>query len=154
MIKAIIFDCFGVLIMDKPVSYFQQNSPHNSTYDEFKNKELLDYIKQLKNRYKVAILSNISCIESLYDRFTQEEIENLFDEVVASGEIGFAKPQAQAYEKVADKLGVHLDECIMIDDCEDYCMAAKSVGMKSVLYQSVQQTKRQIDNYLNLFYEV
>ncbi len=131
MIKAIIFDCFGVLITDR----------------EGKNQELLDYIVDLRKNYKTGLLSNIS-IGGLGARFSPEELTHHFDAVVASGEIGYAKPEAQAYEITADKLGARLDECVFIDDREDYCAGAKGVGMQAVLYQSFDQMKQDLSRLL------
>lgn len=139
MIKAIIFDCFGVLISEGGFSVL-----NGKISNEKKNSELLDYIKELKKDYKIAMLSNVNNAGSLFKRFEKEEIK-LFDEVVASGEIGFAKPQAQAFEIVAEKLGVRCDECIMIDDREDYCMGARSAGMQTILYVSLDSLKSQIN---------
>jgi HAD superfamily hydrolase (TIGR01509 family) len=189
MIKAIIFDCFGVLITDslgEIVSELKKDNPDKAdhivklvnaaskgamdatasrsavagelglTLDEYinairngevKNKPLLDYIKELRGRYKTALLSNIIS-GGLEVRFPDNELLQYFEVVVASGDIGFAKPEAQAYEITAEKLGVRLEECIMIDDSEDYCQGAKGVGMQSVLYQSFEQAKRDLSNLL------
>jgi len=138
MIKAIIFDCFGVLISEGGFSLLNGNITN-----EKKNIELLSYIAELKKDYKIAMLSNVNNAQSLFNRFESNEIK-LFDEVVASGDIGFAKPQAQAFEIVADMLGVRCDECVMIDDRQDYCMGARASGMKTILYESLEQTKNEI----------
>lgn len=180
MIKAIIFDCFGVLITDAleaivaEIRHIQPDiarqivdtvqaasrgyiSRQQSTaqvaellgisteayinkirFGEVKNQALLDSIVKLRRHYKTAILSNISS-GGLAVRFSSDELNRYFDAVVGSGDIGYAKPAAQAYEIVADKLSVRMEECIFIDDREDYCSGAVSVGMKAVLYRSNKQ---------------
>jgi HAD superfamily hydrolase (TIGR01549 family) len=182
MIKAIVFDCFGVLITDAlgaMVAEIQEKDPATAaeilailnaagkgqitrerasdavaalfgiTVDEYKgrvqkgevkNSELLEYIVTLRNTYKTAMLSNVS-IGGLSVRFTSEELERCFEEVVASGEIGFAKPEPRAYEIVAERLGVRLDECVFIDDREEYCEGARSVGMHPILYRTLDTMK-------------
>lgn len=176
MIKAIIFDCFGVLISDALeaiVSELRDKQPEMAqeivatinaaskgqitrqessdkvasllgiATDEYisrikngevKNQQLLDYIAALRKDYKTALLSNIS-IGGLTLRFSPEELDKYFDAVVASGEIGYAKPEAQAYEITADRLGLRLNECVFIDDREDYCQGAITVGMQAILYK-------------------
>lgn len=180
MQKAIIFDCFGVLITDALaaiVAELQLRDP--ATADkiiaavraassgtmapeasratvagllgltaeayaarirdgEVKNHELLAYIAALRPRYKTALLSNI-IPGGLAARFTPDELAAHFDVVVASGDIGYAKPEARAYEITADRLGVRLTECVMIDDREDYCSGAEGVGMQAVRYESFLQ---------------
>ena len=189
MVKAIVFDCFGVLVTDaleaivaelrvsQPgvvedivatvylASRGEINRQESSTRiagllgipveeylgrikgGEVKNHELLAYIAELRKTHKTGLLSNIS-IGGLSARFEPGELDRYFDAVVVSGEIGYAKPEAEAYETVADRLGVRLDECIFIDDREDYCTGAKTVGMQAILYTSFSQIKSALDTLL------
>jgi putative hydrolase of the HAD superfamily len=191
MTKAIIFDCFGVIITDSLrsiVKEVRKNDPDKAnhildlvsaaskgkidarlsrqavaselglTHDEYvsairngevKNKPLLAYIKELRSRYKTALLSNIIS-GGLEARFPNNELSNYFDVVVASSNIGFAKPEARAYEITAEKLGVRLDECIMVDDVEAYCLGAEGVGMQAIRYQSFDQMKNELEVLLKL----
>jgi len=114
---------------------------------EIKNRQLLDYIASLRPNYKTALLSNTSS-RGIEVRFMPEELAAHFDVVVASGAIGYAKPEAQAYEITADKLGVRLNECVMIDDRESYCLGAQGVGMQAILYTDFQQTKNELEGML------
>lgn len=183
MIKALIFDCYGVLVEDalamilvelkktdpelankiivlvdkvvdgtmEPAEYQQQAATLlGMTSEEYVNKlregqiknvALLEYIEELKTNYKIGLLSNVAK-HGLYRHFTGEELHRYFDVVVESGDIGFAKPNAQAYEITADRLGVRLDGCIMIDDQDSYCEGARRVGMNAVKYKSFTQFKR------------
>jgi HAD superfamily hydrolase (TIGR01509 family) len=114
---------------------------------EVKNEELLGYIKKLRRKYKVGMLSNVSS-GGLKVRFKPGELDGYFDAVIASGDIGYAKPEALAYEIAADKLGVRFNECVMIDDREDYCQGAVSVGMRAVQYDSFGQMRRELEALL------
>lgn len=187
MIKAVIFDCFGVLITDVfgvIVQELQANAPEKAaellelvraanygaidrsefneqvaavlgitpeqylkraTDGEAKNMALLDYILELRKQYKIGVLSNVSR-DGFWHRFTHEEADKYFDAVVLSGEIGFAKPDAEAFEITADRLGVRLDECVMVDDRENYCDAARLLGMQSALYTSLAALKASLAN--------
>ena len=189
MIKAIIFDCFGVIITDslsvmldevrssnpakakKILDYIERANKGlmdttearravakemDISLDEYihklfgngvKNQPLLEYVKELRKEYKIAMLSNVSS-GGLEARFSESELSEHFDVVVASFDIGFAKPQAQAYEITADKLGVRCDECVMIDDRQDYCIGARAAGMQAILYESLEQTKGEIQKLL------
>lgn len=187
MIKAIIFDCFGVLItdaLDQILDEYRERDPalvaevvgvvnagskgiiswdvmheqvaallditvdqyHQQIGDgEAKNYELLSYISELKQSHKTGLLSNVGK-HGLVNRFTPEELTRHFDAVVISGEIGFAKPEAQAYEITAERLDVRLEECIFVDDREEYCQGARAVGMKAIRYENVQQVKQSIES--------
>jgi len=189
MIRAIIFDCFGVVLEDALKARMEAlrqtdaakaaeltdilHANHHGlisaeeatmqlaagldfTVLEFRswidvgerrNLPLLDYIMQLKQDYKTAMLSNIGK-GSIERRFTEDELKQYFDTVVASGEIGYAKPEAEAYEITADQLGVRLDECVFTDDREQYCEAARGVGMQAILYKNFAQFRSDLEALL------
>ena len=115
---------------------------------EVKNQQLMDYIIDLKRQYKIGLLSNIVG-GGLEVRFSLEEIKTHFDAIAGSGDIGYAKPEAQAYEIIANRLDVRLDECIMIDDQEGYCQGAIGVGMQAIQYVSFEQMKRELEQIIS-----
>lgn len=189
MIKAVIFDCFGVVLTDAlqqlrdtvlqedPVAAQEISDivaannrgfiePEESNRRiaallhvsvpalrarvagrEVRDERLLTYIKQLRQRYKTAMLSNIAGA-SLERRFPGGELSAYFDEVVASGDIGYAKPELEAYKIVAERLGVQPDECVFTDDREIYCDAAASLGMHSIVYKNYSQFTVELETVL------
>lgn len=189
MIKAVIFDCFGVVLTDAlklvredlakkdPAAAKQVKDivaannrgmlePDESNEriaellgvsvaelrkrvagSEVRDEELLTYVQQLKQQYKTAMLSNIAA-SSLARRFPNNELDTYFDVVVASGEIGYAKPEPEAYEITAERLGVRLDECVFTDDRELFCDGATSVGMHAILYTNFAQFKQDLEALL------
>lgn len=114
------------------------------TSGEGKNYPLMDYILQLKTQYKIGMLSNIGS-GSLLKRFTQAELDKHFDQVLASGDIGYAKPEREAYVIAAERLGVRLDACVFVDDREGFCEGATSVGMHAIVYKNFAQFREQLD---------
>lgn len=189
MIKAIIFDCFGVLIespfdvmlneldikdserankilkiintpaaskIDVQQSRIQIASLFGMSLNEYssrlrsgqtKNTVILEYIAELRGDYKIGILSNMAR-DGVFEFFTKDELDKYFDCVFTSGAIGYSKPNMRAYEIAAEKLGVTVNECIMIDDREDYCEAATNAGMKAVRYTTFMQMKRALESAL------
>ena len=116
MIKAIIFDCFGVVL---------------DVRSNYKIEPVVEYISSLKGQFKLAMLSNVPSRESLDRRFVEGELDQLFDVVVASGDTGYEKPQPEIYQLTAAQLGVQPDECLFIDDIDRFCEAADIVGMQT-----------------------
>ena len=189
MVKAVIFDCFGVVITDALEALTKElalSTPDKVqqivdivvannrgmidaeegrqqvatllglTYSEYrrqiahgevKDERLLRYIADLRQNYKTAMLSNVSG-GGLAARFSDEELADAFDLVVASSDIGFAKPEAGAYEYVADRLGVRLDECVFLDDRQDYCEAAQGTGMRAIRYENFTQATQELEKIL------
>ena len=189
MIKAIIFDCFGVLVTDSLDVIINSNGLSENQKDEIKSyvsaankgsisvaeyrsevanilnmehkdlnsaikngeikdENLLEYIRELKKEYKIGLLSNVTSMDSLRSRFAENELEDNFDVVVASGQIGYAKPEAEAYEITADKLGVSLSECVMIDDRDEYVNAAVGIGMKGIVYNGIDDLRKELKDIL------
>ena len=129
MIKAVIFDCFGVLTTE----------PSGS-----KNTPLLEYISELKRQgYKTGIISNIGSDWMTTEFLTAEE-QQLFDAMTLSFEVGFVKPDKRIFEAGAKSLEVQLNDCVMIDDIEAFCEAAQIAGMKAILFQDLEQLRSEL----------
>ena len=186
MIKAIVFDCFGVLTADtwreftatlpeeQRIEASELNRQYGAAYlskQEFlqsikaltgkqpkdidlllntettKNLVLLQYIAELKSDYKIGLLSNVGN-NWVRDKFLSTEEQGLFDEFLFSYEIRIAKPDPEAFKMIAERLGVEVSECVMIDDVEYNCSVASSLGMKTVWYDNFQQTKSDLSRLL------
>ena len=107
---------------------------------EVRNVELLGYIENsLRGKYKLAVVSNISSRARLDQRFLPGELDRLFDVVVASGDVGYIKPQPEIYHIVAERLGVAPEECVMIDDIVDFCDGARAAGVQAIRYLTNRQ---------------
>lgn len=109
------------------------------------NMELVKLILKLKKAgYKTAILSNTSglvmrpTIKSYFGR----DINDLFDEVVISSEVGLLKPDPAIYKLVMKKLGTTPPESVFIDDAEEYLLPARNLGMTAILFRSNQMLRK------------
>lgn len=125
MIKAIVFDCYGVLASGKRLA----GAGADTT-----DRQLFAYIvTELKPRYALGLLSNVGS-NVLPEILFPEQIA-LFDAIALSYEIGAAKPDRDAYETIAYKLNVEPAECVFVDDTEAYCDAARAAGMQAIHYR-------------------
>lgn len=117
--RALIFDCFGVLVDARG----KRNQP------------LIDTIAAWRERYKIGVLSNTG--RGTFERyFSATEGSRLFDAVVLSAETGYMKPDPEIYELAAERLDTPPEACLFIDDQPDYCLAAERVGMASLVFIS------------------
>ncbi len=126
LIKAVIFDFYGVLYLD----------------GRRLNDELLEYIRQLKPKFKIGMISNSSGRE--INSLLSPNDRALFDELVFSGQVEVAKPHPGIYELAAERLGVKTGECVYIDDDDYRAEGAVKAGMKGLVYQNFNQFKREI----------
>jgi putative hydrolase of the HAD superfamily len=64
-----------------------------------------------------------------------------FTALAYSCEIGVAKPDREAYEIVAGRLGVEPRDCLFIDDNEANVFAAREAGMRAEVFRDPAQTR-------------
>jgi len=111
------------------------------------NSELLDFIKEHKQNYKIAILSN--ALSNLRELMANSwGIIDLFDEIVNSSEEGCMKPDLKFYNIALKRLDVQAHEAIFIDDMPENITAAEEIGIHGIRFENNKQTLSAIDNLL------
>lgn len=120
-----------------------------SAFNESRNEAMIEFAKSLNGTYKTAMLSNVSGKADLDRRFYPGELDQLFDHVVASGDIGFEKPDPEIYEITLMYLGVSAEEALFIDDIPRFCEAAEKVGIRAVRCVDVNETIQQVKELLD-----
>ena len=184
MVKAIIFDFFGVLCSDDYWRFVKAKSDMQGVFrnlsdsvnrgdiswqrfldevaaktgkdvnvvkqmyeSEKVNPELAAFIKQLQQNYKTALLTNAS---SDYIRPLLEKtgLNDVFNEIVISSEVGFIKPDPRIYQQACRLLGVQPAEAVFIDDSPPRTEGAENVGMQAICYKDFEQMKRELEQIL------
>jgi HAD superfamily hydrolase (TIGR01509 family) len=97
-----------------------------------RNEQVVELARSLRGEYKVAMLSNVGrgVINGL---FSAEELDELFDVVILSSEVGMVKPHRDIYELAARSLDLTPEECLMIDDLPANIAGAEAAGMTGVI---------------------
>lgn len=95
----------------------------------------LDFIKAVRKKYKLAIISNDSSRWSKYLR-EKYNINQYFDVISISGDLKIRKPDERIFHLTMEKLAVKAEECLYIDDRRGYLGAARKVGMNTILFNS------------------
>jgi epoxide hydrolase-like predicted phosphatase len=113
------------------------------------NWRLLDYIRSLRPRFKVGLLSNAwdDLRKTLHDRWN---IDGLFDELIISAEVKLVKPDPRIFQLATERLKALPDETIFIDDIAENVESARLVGLKGILYQDFDQVMAEITEYLTV----
>ena len=110
------------------------------------NTDLFAYVQELKCTYKIGLLSNASG-DWLSELFTAEQLA-LFDAVALSYDTHYTKPQPQAYETIASRIGEAVSNCVFIDDQERLVTGANEAGMPAIWYRSTTQLRRDLTSLL------
>ena len=95
---------------------------------------------------RTGLISN-SVGTDIYDR---EVLDELFDAIVISGEVGLHKPQPEIFELGAELIGLPPAECVFVDDLRENCAGAEAVGMTAVLHRGPERTLPGLERLLAL----
>jgi len=77
-------------------------------------------------------------------------LEELFDAVVISGDVGLHKPQPEIFRLGAERIGVPPEECVFVDDLRENCAGAEEVGMTAILHRGPDSTLPELERLLEL----
>lgn len=100
--------------------------------------ERLKQLRQLRNDYKVYMLSNTNPImwnSTIKDEFTKEGMqrEDYFDGMVTSFAANSLKPEEKIFRYAIEHLGIKPEETIFLDDSAVNLEAAAKLGFKTAL---------------------
>ncbi|MFF9908976.1 HAD family hydrolase [Streptomyces sp. NPDC013457] len=112
------------------------------------NVELIDYVRGLRGRCKLGILSN-SFIGARERETTLYHFDELVEQIVYSHEIGIEKPDLRAFEVACASLDVRPENCLFIDDVAVIVEAAQAAGMQAHLFEDNAGTIRRIAAHLD-----
>lgn len=114
--------------------------------DEAINEGVLDLIRALRGRYGLAVLSNAP--PGLARWLADWEIDGLFDVIFCSGDEGVAKPDAAAFERTLERLGVAPEEAVFIDDSPGHVAAARELGIRGIRFTTAEALKEELADLL------
>ncbi|HEX4225493.1 MAG TPA: HAD-IA family hydrolase, partial [Pseudonocardiaceae bacterium] len=87
---------------------------------------------------RVAVLSNS------WANTYPDNIAELVDVVVISGQVGLRKPDPKIYGVVLDQLGLPATSCVFVDDAPVNVDAATSVGMAAIRHRDAATTRAEL----------
>jgi putative hydrolase of the HAD superfamily len=110
--------------------------------------EMLDAVRRARaSAVKTGLISNSWGEGLAYDQSTLDE---LFDAVVISGDVGMHKPEPAIFLLGAERIGVPPEECVFVDDLRENCAGAEEVGMTAILHRGPESTLPELEKLLPL----
>lgn len=110
--------------------------------DEAVNTGVLELIRKLHDRYKLAVLSNSP--PGLTQWLVDWKMLDLFDTVFCSGDEGVVKPDAAAFEITLERLGVESNEAVFIDDTMEHVEASRKMGLQGILFTTAEELDKEL----------
>lgn len=125
--------------------------------DSFRNTPLdgkmLDLVKELKADHKIGLVTDNKC-DRIDEILSYYKLSDLFDTVSVSAEYRSGKESAYIFNKTAEKLAVAPNECIFIDNTAKNLIAAKQIGIKTILFndenRDINEFKKQLYNLIDM----
>ncbi|MDG1949459.1 MAG: HAD-IA family hydrolase [bacterium] len=106
--------------------------------DVIPNTRVLELVKTLVEKgWKLGLLSNNSSAAG--ERVREMGHDQHFNVSLFSGDIGYMKPEPEAFKMLADGLGVMMEEMIFIDDSQRSLSSAPELGYEPILFQGYEQ---------------
>jgi len=94
---------------------------------------VIELLKYLQGKVKLGLLTNSTDVKEQKERIKNSKIENYFDKILIAKEIGFYKPQKEAFLEALYRLEVSKDEAIYIGDSEHFNIeGAKNAGLIAI----------------------
>jgi putative hydrolase of the HAD superfamily len=113
--------------------------------------EMLKLLDKLRRHIPIAAFTNTMALhwDLLMDR-ERYRFPQLFSTIFASHLLGDAKPRPEAFQKVLNALGVNPIEVVFIDDSEVNVSGACQLGVKGIVFKSVESLRAELRNYMEL----
>lgn len=87
--------------------------------------------KDCKDKFKVGLVTS-SSKQSVSVILRHFDIKHFFDAIVTGEEVTLAKPYPEPYLKIAEKLHIKANQCLVIEDTIHGITAAKTAGAKCI----------------------
>lgn len=131
-IKAICFDLGDTLVAEETVTHDSQGQSLNAEAIDGAP-EVLEKLR--KRGYRLAIIANDRSVDAR-NIITANDLEDKFDAIVISEEIGVEKPDGQIFMAALDKLGVEAENAVMVGNrIKTDIVGANRLGMVSILFK-------------------
>lgn len=97
--------------------------------------KVVSAIRKLGTGNKIALCSNAPS-DLIRPILKEYQLEELFDVIVISGEVGMVKPNEDIFLHTLSLMDSRANQAILIDDDEKNIKAATKLGMRGVLYEN------------------
>jgi len=108
---------------------------------------LLDYLRSLRPERKVGLISN--AWSGLRALMVRENLDQVFDEMIISAEVGVVKPDPRIYRLALEKLGMLPEESVFVDDVLQNVEGARAVGMNGIQFTRPDDAMKELKQLLS-----
>jgi len=118
--------------------------------DYIPRKEVHELAKKFSKKYKIGLISNLypGMMPRLIEIGKVPDIN--YSVLILSNEVGLMKPEKAIYDLSTTKVGIKLEEILLIDDRQDFIKGAKAAGWQTVWFDTnnIDKSIKQIKELL------
>jgi len=111
------------------------------------NYDIIPLVERLKPDHRLILASNTDPIHFAHTIQHVSILEN-FERFFLSYEMNLLKPDPEFYRHVLETIAIPAGECVFIDDREENVESARSVGITSFRFVSVDRLERDLETIL------
>lgn len=105
-----------------------------------RNEGMVELMQETRSLgYKIGLLTN-NVVEWEGPWRRMLDIDHLVDEIVDSCKVGTRKPERAIFDLAARRIGCAPAECLLIDDLDENCEAARAAGWQAIVFRDNQGT--------------
>lgn len=111
------------------------------------DEDLVNFLRELRSSYTTVLLSNAwddlrQCVVDVW------QIENAFDRLVISAEIGLVKPDLAIYQWLISQLGMDPAQAVFVDDFPHNVEGAQAAGLQAIHFRTREQAVEELQKLL------
>lgn len=108
--------------------------------------DVISIIRNVKQNRKTGLLSN-SGGPGLRRLLKEQNLEELFHEIIVSGEVGFIKPEPEIFQIALERLEAEPSSTIFIDDNPHNVDASIELGINGILFTSAKNLVGELEKF-------
>ena len=110
------------------------------------DRDILNFLRGLRGKYKTGLISN--AWSDLRDYIVREKMDDAFDHLIISAEVGVAKPEAKIFKIALEQAGVSPSEAVFVDDFYVNIEGCEKVGIKGIHFKDAESALAQLKTLL------
>ncbi|MCA9940873.1 MAG: HAD-IA family hydrolase [Anaerolineales bacterium] len=109
------------------------------------NKEVAALVRECRHKSSVILISNAT--SRLPDDLRRLGIDDLFDHVINSSDIGYIKPQKEIFEAALRHVGATTTDPFFVDDKAEHVAAAEATGIAGHVFRDVASLRENLRHH-------
>jgi HAD superfamily hydrolase (TIGR01509 family) len=104
---------------------------------------MADLVTALSGTHRLVLLSNVDSYYWQVARAMQPELDS-FKELLVSCDLGFAKPDPEAFLRASQAAGTQPEQCLFVDDTRANVEAARALGFQAHWFRNAPRLHRSL----------